>query len=333
MIVFLHRYFNFSHLKLTRSYSEKMSAWNNCRELHIPVSYGHIAAKVWGEEQAEPVLALHGWQDNAGTFDRLIPLLVPQFKIVAIDAPGHGWSSHKPPGAFYHFMEMLIDIKRVVNYLKWDTFSFLGHSMGGTLALMYAGVYPEAVKNIILLDIIKPASRSPERLPVVTRTGIGSLMNVEEKMSRSPPVYSLEEAHTRLIQGMVSEITPEAADILLKRGCVPSSCGKGVVFSRDIRVKATEELQKLSHDDLKAFMKRIKCNMLIILGNESFINKSRTPEVLDDFLKLYEENCNVFKLIKVEGNHFVHINNPEVVAPHINAFFKENWNYHVPSKL
>lgn len=310
-----------------------MSQWGDPRELHIPVSYGHIAAKVWGDEHAEPVLALHGWQDNAGTFDKLIPLLVPRLKIVAIDAPGHGLSSHKPPGTFYHFMEMLIDIKRVVNYLKWDTFSFLGHSMGGTLALMYSSVYPEAVKNIILLDIIKPASRSPDRLPQVTRTGIESLMNVEEKMSRSPPVYSLEEARGRLMNGMVNEITPEAADVLLKRGCIPSSCGKGVVFSRDIRVKATEELQKLSHDDLKAFMKRIKCNMLILLGNRSFIYKSRTPEVLDDFLNIYEENCNFFKVIKVEGNHFVHLNNPEVVAPHINEFLKKNWNYHLSSKL
>lgn len=306
--------------------------WKEPKELRIPISYGHIAAKVWGEDHAEPVLALHGWQDNAGTFDKLIPLLTQNLNIVAIDAPGHGLSSHKPPGTFYHFMEMVIDIRRVVKYLNWNHFSFLSHSMGGTLALMYSSIFPEDVKNVILLDVIKPASRSPAHLPIGSRQGIDSMLDIEQKMSRSAPVYSVDEARDRLINGMINEITPEAADILLKRGSIPSSSGKGVMFSRDIRVKATEELQKFSHDDLKAFMKRIKCNMLIVIGSKSFIYKSRTPEVLDDFLNIYRENCSSFKVVKVEGNHFVHLNNPELVAPHVNTFFDEHLNDHL-SKL
>lgn len=44
-------------------------------ELKLPVPWGHIAAKVWGSQQALPVLCLHGWLDNASSFDRLIPLL------------------------------------------------------------------------------------------------------------------------------------------------------------------------------------------------------------------------------------------------------------------
>ncbi|XP_035205683.1 serine hydrolase-like protein isoform X2 [Stegodyphus dumicola] len=298
------------------------SQWSNLKELRIPVAYGHIAAKVWGEKQSHPVLALHGWQDNAGTFDTLIPLLTSKLYIVAFDAPGHGLSSHKPYGTFYHYMEMLIDIKRVVDYLKWEKFSIVGHSMGGTLALMYASIFPENVCNIVLLDIIKPASRSPERLPEVTRRGIESLLKYEAKIPNPTPVYSFEEAQERLLAGMYEEITLESANILLKRGCRPSDCGKGVVFSRDIRVKATEELQKLSHEDLKAFMCRLKCNLLIILGKNSKIFLSRTPEVLEEFLNIYRHNCKNFDLVKVEGNHFVHLNHPDRVAPYIDKFFK-----------
>lgn len=300
------------------------SHWKEPQELHIPVSYGHIAAKVWGDKHLEPVLALHGWQDNAGTFDRLIPLLSSKLHIVAIDAPGHGLSAHKPRGAFYHFMEMVLDIRRIVTYLKWDQFSFMGHSMGGTLALMYSSVFPESVKNMVLLDIVKPASRATDLLPEVSRNGIESLLKVEQKMSDNAPVYGMEEARARLIAGMFDEITEDSAEILLKRGCQPSSCGKGVVFSRDIRVKATEELQKFSHDDLKAFMRRVKCNMLIVLGNQSIIFRSRTPEVLDDFIKIYKENCKSFQIVKVDGNHFVHLNNPDHVAPHIDTFFNQH---------
>ena len=42
---------------------------------------------------------MHGYMDNAGTFDRLIPLLPDKFYVVAIDLPGHGFSSHVPYGS------------------------------------------------------------------------------------------------------------------------------------------------------------------------------------------------------------------------------------------
>ena len=44
-------------------------------ELRIPVPYGHIAGKAWGDPSGKPLLALHGWLDNAGTHDHLVPLL------------------------------------------------------------------------------------------------------------------------------------------------------------------------------------------------------------------------------------------------------------------
>lgn len=236
------------------------------KEIKIPVPYGFIAAKVWGSNCGSPVLALHGWQDNAGTFDELIPLLNPSFNIVAIDFLGHGLSSHKPRGTFYHYMEMLVDIERVVRYLKWEKFSIIGHSLGGTLAVMYGSLFPDNVPNIVLLDIIKPLSRTPEALPEVTKDGIDELLKLENKVDDPIPVYSPEEARARLIRGMCGEIAEREADALMKRGTKPSSCGTGVVFTRDIRIRATESLQKPSHDDLKAYLRRLKCNLLIIIG-------------------------------------------------------------------
>jgi len=58
------------------------------KEITIPVPWGHLAVKVWGSENDNPILALHGWQDNAGTFDRLIPLLSPDHYIVCLDFSG-----------------------------------------------------------------------------------------------------------------------------------------------------------------------------------------------------------------------------------------------------
>lgn len=52
--------------------------------------------KWWGPRDKQPIIAIHGWQDNAGTFDPLIELLPKDLSILCIDLPGHGLSSHIP---------------------------------------------------------------------------------------------------------------------------------------------------------------------------------------------------------------------------------------------
>lgn len=70
-------------------------------EVSIPVRCGHVAGKLWGGDKGgQPILALHGWQDNAGTWDPLVPLLNVKRPILAIDFPGHGLSSNIPPGLY-----------------------------------------------------------------------------------------------------------------------------------------------------------------------------------------------------------------------------------------
>lgn len=59
-------------------------------EIEIAVPWGHVAGKWYGDRNTQPVLTFHGWQDNAGTYDRLIPLLPKTLSYLCIDLPGHG---------------------------------------------------------------------------------------------------------------------------------------------------------------------------------------------------------------------------------------------------
>nr|XP_037276470.1 serine hydrolase-like protein [Rhipicephalus microplus] len=125
-------------------------------ELRIEVPYGFLAAKVWGPADGKRVVALHGWLDSAATFDTLCPLLDSSLRIVALDFAGHGNSSHRPPGCRYNILEYVIDVRRVVDHLKWDRFCIVGHSMGGSTAIMFAGLFPDRVLSLITLDVVVP---------------------------------------------------------------------------------------------------------------------------------------------------------------------------------
>lgn len=92
-------------------------------ELEFEVPYGKLAAKTWHEEtdECKRVLALHGWMDNAGSFDNLVTHLKHQdgLYVVALDLPGHGKSSQLPPGSSYSDLNIVMEVRRCLSELKW----------------------------------------------------------------------------------------------------------------------------------------------------------------------------------------------------------------------
>ena len=54
-------------------------------ELRITLPHATLAARRWGDASLQPLLALHGWLDNAGSFDALAPLLAQRWQVVALD--------------------------------------------------------------------------------------------------------------------------------------------------------------------------------------------------------------------------------------------------------
>jgi len=299
-------------------------------EISIPVPWGIIAGKEWGPPDGKPWLAVHGWLDNAGSFDTLMPEFAKDKRVVAIDYPGHGSSSHLPKGANYHELESIGFFERVVKHLRWDTFSFLGHSMGGDFGSVYAAVFPEKLKSLIMLDILGPAvngdNRDPERVVEVTRKAIILSLALEKKRSLTKPEKAYkryEEALDRLLAAAKSgngEITPEAAEIILKRGLKKST--DGYCFARDIRLLALSkdsQIYGMPRNFLQDLAKSIQIPHLIVKGSEGPIYDSQ--QNVDDILGIYKQNP-TFEFHTVEGGHHVHLTHPERVLPVLNDFIK-----------
>src|ERR1017187_5202489 len=110
------------------------------RTLKTP--FGKIAYRESGKKRDPRVLALHGWLDNAASFDRLLEEM-SGYHIVAIDFLGHGLSDSLPMGTFYHFIDLVPFLHSVLNALRWKNCIFLGHSMGAAAGCLYAGAFPE----------------------------------------------------------------------------------------------------------------------------------------------------------------------------------------------
>lgn len=154
----------------------------------------------WGNPGSPiPILGFHGFQDNAGTFDRLVPYLSNSLYFVAVDLPGHGMSSHMPLGLPYHFGDFIIAMRRIANYFKWTKFSIIGHSMGAGLGVYFASMYPNIVDKLVMLDMIKPISSDEGPTGLGMGSAIDMFLSLEDKVKPElSPSYSYQDALDRL---------------------------------------------------------------------------------------------------------------------------------------
>uniref|UniRef100_A0A6J0T4K0 Serine hydrolase-like protein 2 isoform X1 n=1 Tax=Pogona vitticeps TaxID=103695 RepID=A0A6J0T4K0_9SAUR len=295
-------------------------------ELQFLVPWGHIAAKAWGSPKGRPVLCLHGWLDNANTFNKLIPLLPRDCYYMAIDLGGHGLSSHRPVGSLYYLMDYVGDVRRVTAALKWNRFTLMGHSMGGTVAGMFSCVFPELVEKLILVESygFYPAAKESEKILLFKRAMIEHLLKTEANSLLSPKVYTPEAALQRLLEANRS-LTEESGKILLERGTaeVPG----GLVFTRDLRIHMNV-YGYTSADEPVNYLRKIQADILMIISQNGLFKKDSDVFRADFFMRIHQGYKTFlkehFNLVSVPGNHYVHLNEPEVVAGIISTFLTKD---------
>lgn len=135
-------------------------------ELNFSVNGLDIAAQAWGEEGGSPVMAIHGWLDNAASFCRLGPLLAEHgYYVVALDLAGQGKSSFRSAHGSYNIWDDLLDITAVADQLSWAQHSMIGHSRGAMMSLLYAATLPDKVNRLALVDGFVPLPHAPEKAP------------------------------------------------------------------------------------------------------------------------------------------------------------------------
>ncbi|KAK4298838.1 hypothetical protein Pmani_028856 [Petrolisthes manimaculis] len=233
----------------------------NWEEVEIDIGWGTMRGKAIGNGPHH-ILGLHGWLDNANTFDLVAGVLPESVRFVSLDLPGHGLSDHFPTGFVYDPRGYMASVKRAVIGLGWKQFTFLGHSMGAVVAIMYTAVFPEDVHALISIDIIKTWSYPPEKQASQMRKYFYQYFDNEKMCTQNPLVYTEEELIKKTIEGSKS-LDERGAKIMLKRGAKPSEDGKGLILSRDLRCK-TYFIGFIGLDVWIEAAKAITCPFLII---------------------------------------------------------------------
>jgi len=136
------------------------------RERLVTVRGLDLCLSEWGAEENPMVLCLHGFLDQGASWQPVAEQLAGAgYRVVAPDLRGHGRSSHLPAGVHYDVADSLADIEALRRYLGRSSFVLVGHSFGASLAALYAGLRPEAVERLVLVEPVSFAdATAPERV-------------------------------------------------------------------------------------------------------------------------------------------------------------------------
>ncbi|PKG97471.1 alpha/beta fold hydrolase [Paraglaciecola sp. MB-3u-78] len=273
--------------------------------LEFPLANITLRGIGYGDPTKPMILALHGWLDNAASFQPIAEYLTDYY-ILALDITGHGLSSHRSDGAHYHLIDFAYDLYELVDSQGWQAFILMGHSMGGIISTIYASCFPEHVSKLISIESFGPMTKDTQSSPVQLRDSILSRLKAQQSEAKHPS--SIER--TVEARAKVGDIKLESARLLITRNIREEN--KQLLFNTDRRLRTFSSL-RMTESQAEAFMGNIQCPMLVITGDHGY-ESMRT--ILQNRLD-WVENLTV---AECEGYHHLHMDNPQPVAEKIVGF-------------
>jgi pimeloyl-ACP methyl ester carboxylesterase len=248
---------------------------------------------VWGDETQPPLLLIHGNRDHARTWDKVAVRLKERFCVYAVDLRGHGDSAWSVGGQ-YSMPEFVLDVATLGRELGRSPLTVVGHSLGGAVALNYAGLFPQHVSKVAAIEGLGPPVREPMAASTRNRKWIKDMQHFD---TRNPRRYaSLDDAVRRMVEEN-PHLTEEMARHLTIHGMRPNEDGTlSWKFDNYTRLHSPYEFNIA---EAREIWNQIRCPVLLVRGSESWASD---PE-MDGKASAFHDYRSV--MIKDAG-HWVH---------------------------
>ena len=221
----------------------------------------------WGNGDRPPLILLHGGRDHCRNWDWTAAALRGESHVVAPDLRGHGDSQWSPDGN-YAMTGYVYDLAQLVHQQKLAPATIIAHSLGGHIALRYAGIYPEAVKKLVVIEGLGP----PPSFFAEQRKNIAERMDawIREQRAlsgRLPRRYASIEDAFRRMQEENPHLTPAQARHLTEHGVNQNEDGTySWKFDNYVRAWPPYDMRL---KDIALLWSRIACPTLLLYGKES----------------------------------------------------------------
>ena len=267
------------------------------KEEYIDVHDLTLCYQKWGENPT--IVLLHGWLDQCASWDLVCTdLLHMGFASIAYDHRGHGKSDHVAQSAHYHFPDYVYDLMYLHEHIiKFDSpIILIGHSMGGTVASLYASLFPQYVQKIILIEGLGPRKESVYE----AKDRYKKHLSQRQKTSQNP-LFPTREAAAKRLQRHHPYLSLERVHLLACRILIKHN--DGWIWRFDPRHKKRSAIS-FSQERHEVILSTIQAPCYLIFGKKSpyiqWIDVEKRSALIPTHQQTYY----------IDGGHSPHLSHP-----------------------
>lgn len=269
-------------------------------EQRVSTPLGMLALQSWGNGNLPPLLAIHGWLDNAASFALLAPRLASRFHVIALDLPGHGHSDHLPAGVVYHFTDYMHAVLAVIAALGLERCNLLGHSLGAGVAALVAAAAPSHIERLLLIEGLGPLADD----------GTHTLQRLRDSLAASAQPPRPLRIFADIVQAvgartLASGLRRELARPIVARGLQPA--GDGWCWRSDTRLTRPSAV-RMAETQVRAILRGIAAPTTLLLAEPA---TSYLPGALMEARAACVPTITTSRL---RGGHHLHLEHPQAVA-------------------
>lgn len=265
----------------------------------------------WGPADAPQIFLLHGWMDSSATFPFVVDAFSHSWHVIAPDWRGYGASQWL--GRPYWFPDYYADLDCLLTHFSPNApAQLVGHSMGANIAASYAGLRPQRVARLAMLDFLglkpDPAIDAP--------TQIGKWLDEIAEQPRLR-VYPDHRALARRLRFANPRLTVEQAEFLSRAVSRVTADGSVEMACDPWHKVASPALYRV--EDAMAAWRRVTAPVLMVIAEKGFVN-ARFGQEPDEFQRRIGSFSDVQIHTVADAGHNVHHDQPEIVAGLLEGF-------------
>jgi len=242
--------------------------------------------------KGKAIVLLHGFLENSTMWNDLAKILSEKYRVISIDLLGHGTTENY---SYIHSMELQAEmVKAVLNHLRLRRYLFIGHSMGGYIALSFIKLYPKNVKGLCLMN----STALPD--------------SKEKKINRDRAISAVKHNHKTFVKIAIPMLFSE---------------DNRIIFSTEIK-QITKEAIQISPQGIIAALEgmKIRENLTSIYNTANFpiqmIIGKQDPAL--DYNSLISQTKNTkVNIVEFPDGHMSHIENKETLTETFLKFGKQ----------
>lgn len=279
------------------------------RSQHYRVRGFQLHVRHWDADSQPLRVILHGWLDLSATWQRLVDHLPAHWAIAAPDQRGFGLSEHV--GDTYWFYDYVADLDLLLDQLSPDQpVDLIGHSMGSQVAALYAGVRPQRVRRLVLLDGFYLPQALPERAPQQLRNWLDDL--------RAPP----EDKLYRDVDDLAARIAKRQPGLDAEGARFIAQCWSTPTDDGQIRLLGDGRHRQRGpllyrDEEAKAIFRQVQAPTLLVDAGKSTLAAMGKSDIRQQRLACFQHQTQ--RCIEDAG-HMLHFDAPAETAQHISAF-------------